>query len=135
MKNGLAALLVLFGAISSSFAEVTALTAAEAAIRVSAKGAKVVVVDVRTPKEFAEGHIAGAINIDVRAKDFEEKLGKLDREKVYLFHCKSGGRSTVSIEIWERLGFKKLLHLDSGILEWKKAGLELVVPGEEKSTE
>ena len=57
------------------------------------KGLKVVVLDVRTPKEFKEGHIPGATNIDFTTPDFEKRIGKLDKSKTYLVHCASGGRS------------------------------------------
>lgn len=83
------------------------------------------VIDIRTPEEFAEGHIEGAQLIDYKANDFEEKVAKLDRDKAYLFHCKSGGRSKQSLGTWEELGFQKLYHLDSGFLGWEKAGGEV----------
>lgn len=84
---------------------------------------KIIIVDVRTAKEFAEGHLPKAINIDVKSKDFSEKLAKLDRTKTYLVHCLSGARSTKSLAIWKKLKFKKLLHLDSGFLGWQKEKL------------
>src|SRR5262245_34037208 len=59
--------------------------AKEAAKLVAKKG--VVVLDVRTPSEFAAGHIAGATNVDFQAGDFAERLAKLDRERTYLVHC------------------------------------------------
>src|SRR3954470_11433636 len=60
---------------------------------------KVVVLDVRTPEEFKEGHIAGATNIDFRGPDFEKRIGQLDKSKSYLVHCAAGGRSTQSLPI------------------------------------
>jgi rhodanese-related sulfurtransferase len=87
---------------------------------------KPVILDVRTPDEFAEGHLEGAKNIDFNAKDFAERLGKLDKEKPYLVHCRSGGRSGRSLATFEKLGFKKIYHLDGGILAWEDAGLPVV---------
>src|SRR4051794_20936540 len=52
-----------------------------------------VVLDVRTPKEFAVGHIPGATNIDVNSPDFAKKVAGLDTNKVYLVHCAAGVRS------------------------------------------
>ena len=52
-----------------------------------AKQPKHVILDVRTAKEFAAGHIKGAINIDVNAADFQEKVAKLDKGSTYLVHC------------------------------------------------
>ena len=92
------------------------------------KDPKIVVVDLRTPKEFFAGHIKGAININMNDKNFAAKLGKLDRKKTYLMHCRSGGRSSASLQVWKRLGFEKVLHLASGTMGWEKAGQQLEVP-------
>lgn len=86
---------------------------------------KIIVVDVRTPKEFAEGHLAKAINIDVKSRDFAKEVAKLDKSKTYLVHCKSGGRSTRSLATWKELGFENILHLDAGYLGWVKDGGEV----------
>ncbi len=84
---------------------------------------KPIVLDIRTPKEFAEGHIKGALNIDFYAKDFAEKLAELDTSKEYLLHCRSGGRSGRSLPTFDKLGFEKILHLDGGMNAWVEAGL------------
>lgn len=81
------------------------------------------VLDIRTPGEFAEGHIAGAVNIDFKAPDFDEELAKLDQNKTYLVHCGSGGRSGMSLAKFRELGFKKIFHLNQGFMEWEAAGL------------
>lgn len=117
----------LLAATVCAFGDVTTVTAERAAALLK-KDAKIVVVDIRTPEEFAEGHIKGAININMNADDFGAKLAKLDRKKTYVMHCKSGGRSGASLPVWKRLGFENVLHLSSGILGWEKAGQSLVVP-------
>jgi rhodanese-related sulfurtransferase len=83
----------------------------------------ITILDVRTAKEYGAERIAGSKNIDFRGKDFAEQIGKLDRAKPYLVHCRSGGRSTSSLEVFKKLGFKTIYHLDGGIDGWKKAGL------------
>ena len=83
---------------------------------------KVVALDVRTPEEFAEGHIAGATNINFMDKDFATQVGKLDRDKVYLVHCASGGRSKRCLPQLKQLGFKLIYHLDGGFSAWEEAG-------------
>lgn len=118
----LASFLVLTG---FGFGEVTAISVKRAAALLK-KDPKIVVVDIRTPDEFAEGHIKGAININMNTKDFAKKLAKLDRNKTYLMHCRSGGRSAASIPVWNRLGFKNVLHLAAGTIGWKKEGQPLV---------
>src|SRR5438477_6868712 len=54
---------------------------------------KNVVLDVRSQREFDAGHIPGAVNIDVNAPDFREKVEKLEKNKTYLVHCAAGVRS------------------------------------------
>ena len=85
-----------------------------------------VVLDIRTPEEYAEGHIEGAVNIDYRGADFVEKIAELDPDKAYLFHCRSGGRSGESIPVLKKAGFAELYHLNKGILEWSEVGQPLV---------
>ena len=82
---------------------------------------KVIVLDLRTPEEFAAGHIAGATNINCRAAHFEKILASLDRRQSYLLHCASGSRSTQALPKFEKLEFKSLYHLDGGIKSWQKA--------------
>ena len=83
----------------------------------------IVVLDIRTPEEFSGGHIEGAINIDYYADDFEEKLALLDRETTYIMHCQSGGRSGRTENVLEKLGFKDIAHLKSGMAGWRKEGM------------
>jgi phage shock protein E len=87
------------------------------------KDGNVVVLDIRTPEEYKTGHIAGAVNVDFKGKDFADKVAKLDKEKTYVVHCQSGGRSTKSLETFKKLGFKTIVHLDNGFGGWQKAGL------------
>jgi len=87
-----------------------------------AKQPKHVVLDVRTPKEFTAGHIKGAINIDVNAADFQEKVAKLDKGSTYLVHCASGGRSVTACEKLTTLNFPSLFNLEGGMKSWTKAG-------------
>ena len=89
------------------------------------EGAGLQVLDVRTPREFAEGHIDGAINVDFRASNFEQQIRLLDPEATYLVHCRSGGRSGKSLAKLKSAGIKNLIHLDGGILAWNKEGLPL----------
>lgn len=84
---------------------------------------KVIVLDVRTPSEFRTARIAGATNINFLAADFEERISKLDTNKIYLVHCATGGRSTHCLPVLEKHHFKLLYHLDGGIKAWEKAGL------------
>ncbi len=81
-----------------------------------------VILDVRTPQEFAAGHLAGAQNLNVGALDFVEKAAALDKSRTYLVHCASGVRSVIACEKLGKLGFAKLYNLPGGFRAWVKAG-------------
>jgi protein disulfide-isomerase len=81
-----------------------------------------VILDVRTAQEFGAGHIAGAINVDVTASDFEKKAAVLDKSKTYLVHCASGVRSVRACDKLGKLDFPKLYNLPGGFKAWEKAG-------------
>jgi len=85
-----------------------------------------VILDVRTPEEYADGHIAKAINLDYNSETFRDELGKLDKSKTYLIYCRSGRRSAGARDMMEELSFKTVYHMTAGILEWEAAGLPLV---------
>jgi phage shock protein E len=81
-----------------------------------------VVLDVRTEKEFKAGHIPGAVNIDVNAKDFAAQVGKLGTNKVYLVHCAAGVRSRRACQNLDAAGFTNLFDLAPGFKGWEQAG-------------
>jgi len=81
------------------------------------------VLDVRTPEEYAEGHIAGALNVDFKAANFAEELAKLDKDQAYILHCRSGGRSTKALPILKDNHFSTIYHLNNGFNDWKDSGM------------
>lgn len=85
-----------------------------------------VVLDVRTPQEFASGHLKDAINIDVEAADFATKTAALDKSKSYAIYCRSGNRSGVAMKQLQAAGFTHVYHLAGGIGAWQKAGKTVV---------
>ncbi len=85
-----------------------------------------VVLDVRTPEEFAQGHLAGAKNLNVMAPDFEQQVAQLDRGKTYLVYCRSGNRSARAVQAMTRLGFTRISHMSQGILGWQAKQFPLV---------
>ncbi|HYL80411.1 MAG TPA: rhodanese-like domain-containing protein [Candidatus Acidoferrum sp.] len=84
-----------------------------------------IILDVRTPEEFAEGHLTGAVNLNLLAPDFAARLGAFDRGKTYLVYCRSGNRSTKAVQVMERLEFRSVSHMVEGILGWQKKGFPL----------
>jgi len=92
----------------------------------------VIVLDVRTPEEYAIGHIEGALNINIAQADFSKRVSKLDRDKTYIIHCSANvknGRSAKSLEIMSSFGFDKLLNMEGGIIAWRQSGYPLVQSG------
>lgn len=118
--------------ISCDQASPVAETAAPAAGPIDLDGAKaaevlasdpsITVLDVRTPEEFAEGHIKGAVNIDFNGDDFDEKIAELDPAKPYLMHCAAGGRSGQALPVFEKFKFNQLYHLSTGFGGWVADG-------------
>jgi rhodanese-related sulfurtransferase len=85
-----------------------------------------VVLDIRTPPEFAAGHIEGAVMLDYYSRDFVDRLKKLDRQQTYLIYCRSGNRTGKSLAILEKLGFSRVYHLETGLIGWMKKSYPLV---------
>ncbi|MDO4792108.1 MAG: rhodanese-like domain-containing protein [Buchananella hordeovulneris] len=67
--------------------------------------AQAVIIDVRTPEEYAAGHLQGAINIDVSGADFATKIAELDPAGSYVVYCRSGRRSGIALDQMKALGF------------------------------
>jgi len=73
-----------------------------------------VILDVRTPEEFAQGHLKDAVNLDFRSADFAEQIGFLDRENTCLVYCQGGGRSAQAVEMMRARGFTSIHNLEGG---------------------
>lgn len=85
------------------------------------KDPKLQVVDVRTPQEFAAGHIKGAKNVDFRSPDFEKNIAKaVKKRKTVLVYCRSGKRSLNAMNLMVKNGFKDVYNMEGGILAWEK---------------
>jgi len=80
-------------------------------------------IDVRTPSEFADGHIDSAINIDLNSPDFISNIEKLDRDNVYIIYCRTGVRSAIASQIMVESGFLRINNMTGGYLDWVDAGL------------
>lgn len=78
-------------------------------------------LDVRTPGEFAGGHISNAKNADWNGSDFDTQVANLDKEKPVFVYCLSGGRSKKAASHLKDLGFKNIIELNGGYLAWSKA--------------
>ena len=81
------------------------------------------VLDVRTPEEFAEGHLKGAWNFDINGEKFVEHIKGLEPNTPYIVYCQTGGRSSRATSLMHELGFGKAMNMMGGINAWKAAGL------------
>jgi phage shock protein E len=88
--------------------------------------ADVVVIDVRTPEEFAEGHIDGAELIDFYEPTFADSIAALDRDANYLVYCRSDNRSGQAVGLMRSLGFTNVWDMDGGVQAWVQEGRPLV---------
>ena len=84
-----------------------------------------IVLDVRTPEEFAQGHIEGAVNLNAMSETFIEDVAKLDKDAAYLVHCRSGRRSAKAVAARKDAEFQNVAHLDAGLNGWSEAGKPL----------
>ncbi len=133
-RNGLVwAVLIILVIATTTMAAGSAVTNvtvrnAQKLIRERAGKADFVILDVRTPREFSEGHLDGAVNLDVQSPDFEKGLRALDPNKSYLVYCRTGNRSRRAVLAMDALGFRSIFHMTEGIVKWHQQQLPLVRP-------
>jgi rhodanese-related sulfurtransferase len=136
----LAAGLAIGGSVSACADRVTATTAA-APMTPGASGTphrvevaqfaaviaepSVQIIDVRTPAEFADGHIVGAVNIPVNDPDFGRRVSELDPGGRYAVYCRSGNRSQPAVAQMQAAGILDIVELESGTNGWAAAGQPL----------
>ncbi len=120
-------LALLFGLQFSSFAQKVGNDEFEKKIKELPQAQ---LIDVRTPEEFAEGHLVGAKNLNIFDDDFITKIEKLDKKKPVLVYCHSGGRSGEAYDALKKAGFATVLDMKGGFSSWKKEGrkIEVVTP-------
>jgi len=112
------------GAESTSGADGSAGTTASTV----ATASTATIIDVRTPEEFADGHIPGALNLSLEDGSLESELGSLDPAASYLVYCRSGRRSAIAVELMASEGFTDVTDL-GGLEEAVAAtGSQLVAP-------
>ena len=82
-----------------------------------------VIVDVRTPAEFREGHLPGAVNMDYFGGPFERQIESLPKTAPVLLYCRTGNRSASAYETMKKAGIGNILHMHEGISAWQQLGL------------
>jgi len=118
----IASVLLLAGCSSSTGA--IDLGVSEFSTKVAEAG--VITLDVRTPIEFAEGHIEGARLIDFQSGNFENEISALDKNATYAVYCRSGNRSGQAVKVMQDAGFTNVFNMNGGVIDWANAGLPLV---------
>ncbi|MFN8287823.1 MAG: thioredoxin domain-containing protein [Chitinophagales bacterium] len=120
MKNKVAGILLLMflfcSACNSQSAGVKTLSADE--FEKGINGGKVQIVDVRTPEEYSEKHIANSKNINVNDGAFEQQMNALDKNTPVYIYCLAGSRSAKAADWAASNGFKQVYNLDGGITAW-----------------
>lgn len=87
-----------------------------------------VIIDVRTPAEFATGHLVGAVNIDVQSPDFRDRVMALDTDGEYFIYCRSGNRSGQAITQMFQMGFTNMTNGGSVQQASDRSGISVIVP-------
>lgn len=91
-----------------------------------AANGKGLLLDVRTPEEYAEGHLEGCTLIDFNSPGFQAEIAKLDRNQPVYLYCRSGGRSGRAADMMTDMGFKEVYNLEGGIMAWQREGKAVV---------
>jgi len=81
-----------------------------------------IILDVRTPREFSQGHLEKANNINFHAQTFRQDINQLDREKTYLIYCRRGVRSDRALMLMQEMGFQPVYNLLGGTARWQREG-------------
>lgn len=81
-------------------------------------------VDVRTPQEYAEGHLPGAKNIPL--DEVGARMGEVAKDKPLLLYCHSGRRSGMALKAFREKGYDQAQHMRGGIAAWGAAGFPVV---------
>ena len=100
-------------------------TPAKAAQVIEEHPGGLVVLDIRTPEEYAEARLPDAIMVDYYAPDFADQLDKLDKNVPYVMYCRTGNRSADAAETMKDLGFTRVYEIDGGIVDWYEQGFPI----------
>lgn len=117
--------LVVSACAESQTAQATGLVDSARAEQLIESVDDLVVLDVRTPEEFAAGALPGAILVDINGPSFTDEVSALDTDLPYLVYCRSGNRSAAAVEIMEDLGFGEIYELADGVQAWVASGRQL----------
>ncbi len=115
----------LLGACGGAATDIQLVSPVAAADVLEDRAPEVVLLDVRTPEEFNEAHVPDSVNIDFYAANFAAQLDELPKDVPYVVYCRSGNRSSSTMDIMRDLGFTEVWDVDGGIIAWSEADLPL----------
>ena len=84
------------------------------------------IIDIRTPQEYGQGYIEGAININYFDRSFLDQVSKYDKSKPIFIYCRSGNRTSSASKKLLKLGFTEVYDLQGGIISWARDKNEIV---------
>jgi rhodanese-related sulfurtransferase len=84
------------------------------------------VLDVRSPEEYAAGHVPGAVNIPY--DQIASRLAEVPKDKDVVLYCKSGRRAGIAAEVLANQGYTRLQHLEGDIVAWMEKGRPVETP-------
>lgn len=115
-----------FALVALALATVFVLTACAPAAAPIAVPQGTVIVDVRTPAEFASGHLDGAVNIDIQAADFDTAIMQFPLDGNYIIYCKSGNRAGQAVSAMTAMGFTSMVNAGSVADASSATGISIV---------
>ena len=118
MKKLILLLIFYVGLSSSIFAQVRPITVHELEPLLDES---LLLIDVRTDLEFDQGHLPGAININLYSKSFEQQVSEYDRNRPVYVYCRTGHRSQTAAEKLISMGFREVYSLEGGMMRWQRA--------------
>ncbi|MEN9406885.1 MAG: hypothetical protein RLZZ455_101 [Candidatus Parcubacteria bacterium] len=96
-----------------------------------AEGKEVILLDVRTPAEYAAGHIEGSVHVELNRLKHDIEGAIPEKSRTMYVYCLSGSRSDLAVPLLERLGYSDVYSVTSGLLAWRAKGLPLIkIPSE-----
>lgn len=105
---------------------VTGISVQEAQAWLADPNAQWQLLDLRTPEEFATGHLENASLMNFYDADFRDRLLTMNRHQPTIIYCRSGNRSGQALEIMRELGFRNVYDMQGGIMAWQRAGYPLL---------
>lgn len=106
----------------SAYSQTISPTQADTLIKHHFADSSFLILDVRTPGEYASGHLQNSTNLDYNGGVFTAQLSSLDKTKLYLIHCQSGGRSGLAYNDMISAGFSKVYNMSGGYSSWNSQG-------------